>query len=588
MMSGRRPVLSLLCNFLVLFAACVAAAAQDGDAAPVAEDATALRRSTIRGQVVDDQGKPIPGMIINLNSMDADNPNSQRVSTDVDGRFETRDLAAGSYFLFVQETKGFVRDSVADGDDRSQTVFRVGDDVTIRMRRGGVVTGTVVDANGAPVVLSIVRFYRVRDRDGRRLRDGVDIDSWIPFVFTDDRGVYRAYGLSPGGYLVSAGGYMKYSNAAAHLVDEVPTFYPSSTRDAATVVTVGFGDEIQGIDIRHRRVRGHFIRGTVEGVPTSRGQVYQEVYVTRAEDGGVVASDDAFDERSDSAFEVGGVPDGEYDVTARAYFGGETLESQPRRVSLRGADVANVKLTLERQASVAGTVTLEPRVDTPAEPCPKKESRTLAEVLVAAYAESSASATVGDAGHSSATAADGSFKVGSMRPGRYRIRADLPSDDWFVKSVGLKSASPKALDRDSIVVARGQNVSDVVVAIARGAAALSGKVVPAKDGDVVRSDLSIFLVPADPAEAENALRYWEVPVASDGAFSLSHVAPGVYRALVRVRTTDNADDANRQVAWTKEGRAKLRKEAEATGETIELAACERVVGRMVRYTGGAR
>ena len=70
-------------------------------------------------------------------------------------------------------------------------------DVRIRLWKNAVVTGTVVDEAGEPAVVTPVRLFR-RIAVAGRVR-------YTPTVFgsTDDRGVYRIGGLSPGDYIVA-------------------------------------------------------------------------------------------------------------------------------------------------------------------------------------------------------------------------------------------------------------------------------------------------------------------------------------------------------------------------------------------------
>ena len=57
-----------------------------------------------------------------------------------------------------------------------------------------------------------------------------------------------------------------------------------------------------------------------------------------------------------------GVPDGEYDLTAERLEGdrSDKLGSEPRRVTVRGADVTGVELRLSPRAAIEGKVVLDP------------------------------------------------------------------------------------------------------------------------------------------------------------------------------------------------------------------------------------
>ncbi len=68
----------------------------------------------------------------------------------------------------------------------------------INLPKGSVLTGVVVDDNGEPTPRTQVRAFRYVIRTGERTLQQAGTDQ------TDDRGMYRIYGLQPGDYLVSA------------------------------------------------------------------------------------------------------------------------------------------------------------------------------------------------------------------------------------------------------------------------------------------------------------------------------------------------------------------------------------------------
>ncbi|MCI0524649.1 MAG: carboxypeptidase-like regulatory domain-containing protein [Acidobacteria bacterium] len=122
--------------------------------------------------------------------------------------------------------------------------------------RGGVITGRVTDSQGEPVVEERIRVYRVDSAsEARPVYVGTTPDMYV----TDDRGVYRIFGLPLGRYLVSAG----YLAREGPLIYPTPrffypqTFHPNVTdRAQAKVIEVTEGSESTGIDIilaEHKR-----------------------------------------------------------------------------------------------------------------------------------------------------------------------------------------------------------------------------------------------------------------------------------------------------------------------------------------------
>src|SRR5437762_12417174 len=121
----------------------------------------------------------------------------------------------------------------------------------------GVITGTVTTLEGEALVGVRVLAVRVRDGEGRLLR-GTGAATSRPRR-TDDRGVYRLFGLQSGSYLIQVGGGSLSYYPAFGYQGDAATYHPSATRDAAVEVVVRAGDEIRGIDVRYRAERAHIV-----------------------------------------------------------------------------------------------------------------------------------------------------------------------------------------------------------------------------------------------------------------------------------------------------------------------------------------
>jgi hypothetical protein len=182
---------------------------------------------------------------------------SRTVTTDSSGRFQINDLAPRPYVMRAS-APGYVQAPDESGNPWELKFIRPGETVLLTMVKGGVITGTVLNAQGDPLVAASVRVFRVRDSLGRRIPQEV---SYTMPRLTDDRGIYRVYGLRPGSYLVMVGGGVSVGTFNPY-EGEAPTYYPSSTRDTAMEVSVRSGEESTGIDIRYRSERGHSISGT--------------------------------------------------------------------------------------------------------------------------------------------------------------------------------------------------------------------------------------------------------------------------------------------------------------------------------------
>jgi uncharacterized protein (DUF2141 family) len=158
--------------------------------------------SVIAGAVINEgSGTPVRRARVTLSGVEL-RGNRQTMTSD-DGRFSFAGLPAGRYTMTASKA-GYV--DIAYGAKRAG---RPGtpiqliegqklDKAVIRLPKGGVVTGIVIDESGEPSPGTTVRTYRYVMRTGERTLQPAGTDT------TDDRGMYRIYGLQPGEYLVSA------------------------------------------------------------------------------------------------------------------------------------------------------------------------------------------------------------------------------------------------------------------------------------------------------------------------------------------------------------------------------------------------
>jgi hypothetical protein len=119
------------------------------------------------------------------------------------------------------------------------------DGIDFALVRGGVITGKVTDADGRPVVEQSVSLISAETQTNPR----GPVYSFSG-VQTDDRGIYRMFGLAAGRYKVSAGGedgfYMTSSGRASYK----QTFHPDVTDvSKAAMVEVTEGGEASNVDI---------------------------------------------------------------------------------------------------------------------------------------------------------------------------------------------------------------------------------------------------------------------------------------------------------------------------------------------------
>jgi protocatechuate 3,4-dioxygenase beta subunit len=563
--------------------------------------------SSIKGRVTGADGQPmanIPVFVFPVGRAAAARrpgagPATQTI-TDDDGNFEFTGLTPASYAISAS-APGYVTPPPDDED--SAGVYRLGDFASVTLVKGGVITGKVTNAAGEPLTGVSVNAIRVGDVNGEADTAAVPAGfarNWR----TDDLGVYRIYGLVPGSYIVQAGQAGGRTGAGPNFVSpfsgDAPTFYPSSAREAAVTVLARAGEEVAGIDIRYRGEKGRVVSGRALAKTGADGARPNQTQITLSYAGSdaVVATTFQTERGANRGFAFHGVPDGEYEVAARR--GGGPSEndsvSTPRHVTVRGADVGGVELALAPLASLAGRVVVEKKE---VGVCQSQRASSIEEILVAAERdEPSARAVASPArlasNRPSAPNTNGEFLLRNLEAGRYRLLAELPDENWYVRAMSLESKPPQAgarrvpapaptnVARNGVAFKAGDKVTGLTITVSEGAASLSGKVVAAQGQLTVR--MRAHLIPAEKEAVDEVLRYAQANAASEGAFVFKHIAPGRYYLLAKPITGEESGAAARLQAWDNLQRAALRKEAEAAGNVVELQPCQRINDQTLSFS----
>jgi Carboxypeptidase regulatory-like domain len=584
------PTRAILYGTLCVLAAGVAARTQDRSAKPA--DST-RRGGSIIGRLINESGQPIPGAGINVRAVGATGA-GQSIGTDEDGKFRSDDLAPGAYTV-----SAYVAGYVPAIDSPDRQYYRPGETVILRMVKGGVVTGKVTDSEGEPLIGARVSAVRVRDAEGRPIRGSRPSNSRQ----TDDRGVYRIYGLQSGSYLVVVNGSDANYYPSTAFEGGAPSYYPSTTRDAATEVAVHAGEEIPGIDIRYRGDKGYIVSGSFS-VAAGSNSAMSGVWLSLAHSSSGALESSAYTSLrgGERSFAFYGVPDGEYDLLAQMSNGPDnSAASSPRRVKVKGTDVTGIELTLAPLGSIAGRVLLDALPESERRgDCKKNRGASIDDTLIVARRDELSGAKDPSSPvmlfQPEATPDDkGEFKIFRLNAGRYRLEQRLPTEDWFVRSITVGGPQPSAnkaaasdqrIDAASagVAISSGQHATGLTITMAEGAAGIRGKVVPASESVTLPSRLRVHLVPAEVESADDILRYAEAAADGDGAFSIGNLAPGRYFVLARaVSDEEFAERTPSPLAWDAARRAKLRREAVAANVILDLNLCQHLAEYVLKY-----
>jgi hypothetical protein len=161
--------------------------------------------------------------------------------TDEDGRFKLSNLAPRTYYVWPFAPAFVVAEATGiypPGKNITVLEGETADEVNFTLTRGAVITGKVTDATGRAVADERIRLIPV-DKELRRLVSAIYPS--INDIRTDDRGIYRAYGLPGGAYKVAIGDpqFAAFSTINGSRF-YTQTFHPDITDEAkAKIVEVG-------------------------------------------------------------------------------------------------------------------------------------------------------------------------------------------------------------------------------------------------------------------------------------------------------------------------------------------------------------
>lgn len=528
--------------------------------------ALGTKTGSIKGIVVNENGQPLSNTYVSVRTFSSARP-IQWSLTDSDGKFEVTGLEPLTYQLFVRNNV-YTLPPPVEGVPNN---YHIGDSVRLVMVKGGVVTGTVTTQTGEAVVGVKVRVTTVPN--GQIVQERM----------TDDRGIYRIYGLPGGKYVVWAGGGAGSYFTGDPYDADVPTYAPSSTRDTAAEITVRAGEESTNVDIRYRGEPGHIVSGIVSNPPVGQSGVV--VSLSSSVDVGTEINTGFSQPEEGRRFVFYGVDDGEYTITARTFFpGAELALSTPKRISVRGSDVTGIELTMKPLGSVNGQVVLE---ELKTKECATREVPILTETLVSAWHKQDEVAKaqprfVWGLGTPVNADAQGSLKLQNLAPGDYYFVTRFAAKSWYLQSISISlPTTKKTVDAARVwtTVKSGDRISGLKITLAEGAASLSGEVALA-EGEALPEKLFVYLVPAEKERADEVLRFYATPVNSEGKITLTSIAPGRYWLFARPAVEGGLTKL--RLPDETELRAKLHREAEAAKTEIELKPCQTVVDYRLR------
>jgi protocatechuate 3,4-dioxygenase beta subunit len=520
----------------------------------------------LRGRVVAAQtGMPIRRAQVMVSSPEGQLRRS--ATTDGEGRYEFVELPAGRFSVSASKA-GYV--SLQYGQRRP---FEQGTPVTIAdgetaeridfsLQIGSVISVRVTDDFGEPVAGAQIQVQRFQyGPDGqRRLTQAPGGATFLSA--TDDRGEFRAFGLSPGEYVVSAGvRSIGVPGIGANPSDVQegfsPTFYPGTISPAeAQAISVAVGEE-KSVQFSMVAARMSRISGTVvtsEGQPAAGTQL-----ILVARQGGGLSMSSSTSVAADGTFAMAGIAPGEHSLEARPQprpgSGGTGGEFASVPVTVSGADITGLRIVTSKGSSITGRVIFEgtTKRDGPATPrVMLMPVDPMNQPMFAMTSDPLANGVIDD---------NGNFRLGASL-GRAFLMVTTPPA-WVVKSITLEGED--ITDQPLDMTGR-QSLSGVVIRMTDKLTQVSGRVTDGR-GQLLK-DYVVVIQAADAKEPIVASRFLRTARPdTNGRFETRGLRPGRY-----VATAIEALEQGRQFApeFQEQLRRGAREFSMREGEAVAL------------------
>jgi hypothetical protein len=473
--------------------------------------------AVLRGQVFSVDGTPLRRAQVRATGQDGRGGGVS--TTDPQGKFEIKELPAGRYSISASKA-GYVNmqygqrraDQTGGGTILDVLDGQAVEKINFALPRGGVITGRILDEFGEPIAGAQVSALRSRFFSGSRRMMPSGSDN------TDDTGAYRIFGLAPGEYLVSgtvrSPMFMMPGMTSQNEPDGyAPSYYPGTASVAeAQRITIKGGQELTGVNFalaatKLARIRGRVVNSGGEPAgglmimvsSIDPNSMFSMSMMSRAQT------------RADGSFEVTGVSQGTYSVTARSMMNPMASEVGQARVTVGGEDVDGVMLVMSRGAVARGVVTTD---EGTALPVRGDQVRIFPQQTDPNpdFSMGGMPPTVND---------DHSFEMtGLFGPRLIRASLNEPGT-WFLKSVTWRDQDVTDTPIDFVP---GQVVDGLQIVFTRKASEITGSVKDDRGQPALGTEVVIF--PADPSRWTFGSRYLRMTsVDQQGRFSVKNMPP---------------------------------------------------------------
>ena len=477
------------------------------------------------------KGKRAAGVAVGVRRSEMSGPFEliSRTTTDQEGKYRITNVAMGTYEVMASLPAYVVADPASGGRPIVVGEGENVEDINFDLVRGGVVTGKITDADGRPAIQHQVNLYRANswDQQGTQTQQRSPIFP-MSTAHTDDRGIYRMFGIRAGNYKVAVGrGDDTFSNPSAFSrLSFKQIFYPDATEQAkASIIEVTEGSEATKIDISLGRpeqtftASGRVVDGE-KGLPVAnvRFTVQRIVSNNYPSFGSPVTSN------TQGQFVVDNLMPGKYSLY---FFPEPNSEMRPETMTfdVLDQDVTGLVIKMARGESISGMVVLEG--DNP------KARAQLAQAEIRAFVNQPGGPGMGRSAISSVSS-DGSFRLAGLAPGNANFY--LSDSRTRMELQGIKVIR---IERDGVIqtgaieIREGENLTGLRIVVRYGEAILRGAINVENGPLPPGSQFSVRVTRSGEATRGNFAL-----ADSRGSFVLEGLMPGVFDLIVTLTTPD--------------------------------------------------
>ena len=468
-------------------------------------------------------GQPARGVTVLLLPREGgpiDRP-AARATTDRDGHYQMTGVPAGQHFIraFAPGLIVSPGNNIFPGRVINISSGEALDKIDIALTRGAVITGRVIDADEQPLIQEYVRLLAVNEQ-GRQVP--ISFPGNPSMYSTDDRGVYRIFGVPPGRYILCVG--ISTSGRTTRMANSGNTFYPLTfhpgvTDEAkATVVELAAGSEAAGVDIvLGPASKAYSVSGRIIDAATRKplsGLQYGYAWLDR-EDGLNSTSFAGSTSGTRGEFRLDGVAPGRYSAFAQPPSDSE-MYSDTAAFTVSDGDVTGIEIKVHRGSTISGTAVIEGAEAQGGAP----------RVSDLRLSVSSVSLNVAPVSRIVSVAADGSFRATGLPRGIANIMLSM-----FPAPKGLsflRLEHDGVAQKDGIEVGLAEELSGFTMVFGYGTGGIRGQVQIEESQIPPRAFMFVTLQQIDSRQPQQFPYRRPTAPDSSGKFAFDGLLPGEY------------------------------------------------------------